>query len=150
MRYVGYAVSEELNAVWLLQSDLANRQTVANNAQRCISDAMGYDIGVCDIELHTARAGEDITEYAELLARDMVSGCDGVDQGYTFFDEPITIDKRERSAYALCDDLAAYHRCNKRNMRKFFDTWQTVFMEMDESRAFRDFESFIDKMQANY
>ena len=83
MNWHGYLINEHMETVYPIESDYSSKQSVIENAVRCIEEQTGDVINpnpvivVCSIE-----AEKNMEEEIELLARDLNESTYGLREGY--------------------------------------------------------------------
>lgn len=98
--FYGYATDHEHATIYVFASEYRTREATRENVERCVNEQTnhGANIDSRNVVVHTALAAEGMAERVEELARDLVTGCDGVDAGYRVC--PVEIAVRPRATAA--------------------------------------------------
>lgn len=105
MIWTGYLVNEHMETVYPLESDYKSKQSVIENAVRCVEEQTGDVVNpgpvivVCSVE---SADGENMEEIIEFVARDLVEATGGLSQGYRIGP---TVDVKPRPVDLLAHEL---------------------------------------------
>lgn len=146
IRWTGYAVSETAAIVRPFASCHRTRsQAVAAVTDSIESVYGGGSVSAVYAYKADTPEGEGYEEAAELAARDAVTGCDGLDEGYTLeaveYLEPA---ERRRSVIA---EAAAVSSMDRKALRALWRSYTAAgYDDGDEARA--GFMALVERMEA--
>lgn len=98
--FYGYAIDHDRATIYTFTSEYRTREATRENVERCVNAQTnsGATIRPHDVVIHTALAAEGMGERVELLARDLASGCEGADAGYSIHPIEVAVGPRPSAA----------------------------------------------------
>lgn len=137
----GYASSEHYAAVVPFFSE-SRSDVAARYLESCASSSIGIEF--FDLEIvETGTDQEHIIERAELYARDQVTGCDGCEIGYTFYDVIEVSKPDDISSAAISVVKSATPKASKTSAVLIFN----AFCGVEEAEDVEEFAAWINSKQ---
>ena len=152
INYVGYAVCEELQTVYTIESDYISRKSVIDNIPRVIQRETGLPYVHLNAHVFPAASadGERYLELAEEAARDAVTGCEGMETGYRFVSSPLVITQEIDEVARTINQLSKAFRVPAAKVRRLFDAYVNANEIMEELEALPHFSGFFERLQTVY